>query len=30
MSTLGDSQDGEEEKLTVPETLIKDKREGKM
>ena len=30
MATLGKSQEGEEEKLTVPETLINDKRKVNM
>ena len=30
MDTLGDSQEGEEEELTVPEALVNDKRKSKM
>ena len=30
MAPLGKSQEGEEEELTAPEALIKDKRKGKM
>ena len=30
MATLGNSQDEEEEELTVPETLANDKIKGKM
>ena len=30
MSTLGKSQEGEEEELTVPYALVNDKRKGNM